>query len=104
MVRETLQQILDLLHKHDEASLAHKLTAALSADDKGLWDFLESNTVWGGAGSIADQALSDRPKALAELECLMIRLGHEQMRLGRTNERTEMWVHAFEKWQAEGLR
>ena len=34
----------------------------------------------------------------------MIRLGREQMSLGRVNVRTKMWVSAFEKWQAKKIR
>ena len=69
-----------------------------------MWDYLVSNELWGGAGSVADQAVLEFPDARAQLERLMIRLGREQMSLGRVNVRTEMWVTAFEKWQTEGIR
>ena len=67
-----------------------------------MWDYLVSNELWGGAGSIADQALSGLPDARASLERLMIRLGREQMGLERVNERTEMWVSVFAKRHGEG--
>jgi hypothetical protein len=102
MVRDTLQEISELLERHDASSNA--LAIALLGDEKKMWDYLVSNELWGGAGSVADQALLDIPDARAQLDRLMIRLGREQMRLGRVNDRTEMWVAAFEKWQAEGIR
>jgi hypothetical protein len=58
MVRNTLQQISDLLEKHNQGS--NRLAIALAEDDAKLWDFLESNELWGGAGSIADEGLIDR--------------------------------------------
>jgi hypothetical protein len=69
-----------------------------------MWDYLVSNELWGGAGSVADQAVLAIPDARRQLEALLIRLGREQMSLGRVNVRTEMWVSAFEKWQVEGIR
>lgn len=69
-----------------------------------MWEYLVSNDLWGGAGSVADQALLNFPEATAQLERLLIRLGRVQMSLGRVNVRTEMWVTVFEKWQAEGIR
>ena len=102
MVRDTLQEIAELLESHNASSNA--LAIALLGDEKKMWDYLVSNELWGGAGSIADQALLDLPDARAKLDRLMIRLGREQMSLGRVNERTEVWVSAFENWQAEGMR
>lgn len=69
-----------------------------------MWEYLVSNDLWGGAGSVADQALLNFPEATAQLDRLLIRLGRVQMSLGRVNVRTEMWVTVFEKWQAEGIR
>ena len=106
MVRETLQQISELIEKHHGRS--NRLAIALSGDDALLWDYLVSSELWGGAGSVADHGLIDRDGRIAaerrDLEHLMIRLGREQIRLGKTNERTEMWVEAFEKWEAQGIR
>jgi hypothetical protein len=102
MVHTTLQEISDLLEKYEASSNA--LAIALLGDDRKMWDYLISNQLWGGAGSVADQALLKIPVARAQLDTLMIRLGREQMSLGRVNARTEMWVSAFEKWQAERIR
>jgi hypothetical protein len=102
MVRDTLQEISDLLEKHNASS--NRLAIALQGGEQELWDYLLSNELWGGAGSVADQAVLEDPEARKQLEGLMIRLGREQMGLGRVNVRTEMWVSAFEKWRNMKIR
>jgi hypothetical protein len=102
MVHDTLQEISELLERHNASS--NTLAIALLGDDQKMWDYLVSNELWGGAGSVADQAVLAIPDARRQLEALLIRLGREQMSLGRVNVRTEMWVSAFEKWQVEGIR
>ena len=102
MVRDTLQEISALLERHNDSSNA--LAIALLGDEKKMWDYLVSNELWGGAGSVADQGVLEFPDARRQLKALLIRLGREQMRLERVNVRTEMWVTAFENWQAEGIR
>jgi hypothetical protein len=95
MIRETLHEISKLLEKHN-ASLGG-LTIALESDDIKMWEYLVSNGLWGGAGSVADQALLQFPSARKQLESLLMQLGQEQINLGRVNVRTEMWVSVFEK-------
>jgi len=101
MVRNTLLKISDLLEEHTHGS--NFLPTALAGDDAPLWDFLISNDLWGGAGSIADQALMDAgAEVRRKFYRLMVDLGHEQMKSGKVNARTSMWVEAFEKWIAGG--
>ena len=102
MIRDLLQEISNLLAGH--GSPFGPLTIALESEDAEPWDFLTSNALWGGAGSLADQGLYEIPTGRAALEALLIRLGREQIKLGRTNVRTEMWVSAFEQWRDQGLR
>jgi hypothetical protein len=102
MVRDTLKEISELLERHNASSNA--LAIGVFGDDQKMWDYLVSNELWGGAGSVADQAVLQLPGVRRQLEALLIRLGREQMSLGRTNIRTEMWVTAFEKLLAEGKR
>jgi hypothetical protein len=101
MVRETLQEIATLLERHNQSTNA--LAIALLGEESRLWDFLISNELWGGAGSIADQGVFGIPEARFTLETLLIQLGREQMRLGRVNARTATWVSVFEKWKAAGV-
>lgn len=102
MISETLEELSQLLEKHNASS--NQLAIALLGDENKLWDYLLSNELWGGAGSVADQALLELPEARKQLEELMIRLGREQISLGRVNVRTEMWVSAFEKWRDLKIR
>ena len=102
MTRHLLEEVSALLASH--GAPFGPLTIALEGGDAELWEFLTSNALWGGAGSLADQGLNEIPTGRAKLEALLIRLGREQMRVGRTNVRTEMWVSAFEQWRAQGLR
>lgn len=60
MVRDILQEISELLEKHNASSRA--LTIAVLGDENKLWEFLLSNDLWGGAGSVADQALLELPE------------------------------------------
>jgi hypothetical protein len=102
MITENLTEISTLLEKHNSSS--NTLAIALLGDETKLWDYLVSNELWGGAGSVADQALLDFPESRQKLDSLMILLGREQMRLGRVNVRTEMWVTAFEEWKEKKIR
>ena len=102
MIREILSEMSALLERHNASS--NHLFNALHGDDEKMWAFLISNELWGGAGSVADQALLELPDERRKLDRLMIRLGREQKKVGRVNVRTEMWVSTFEKWHAENLR
>ena len=102
MLRDLLREISALLERHNASSNA--LFEALHGDEEKLWAYLVSNDLWGGAGSIADQPLLEMPEERKRLDALMILLGREQIRIGRVNVRTQMWVSTFEKWHAENLR
>jgi len=67
-------------------------------DDKAeddVWKFIISNDLWGGSGSISDQALLDNKDLRIKLEMLLIELGNMQMRMDKVNPRTKMWVSSF---------
>lgn len=95
VIRRDLQKLADLLEEHNYR--LQEITLSLTSEnDAELWNFLTSNSLWGGAGSIADQALIDSPEARRELEEILLRIGQAQIGLGRVNVRTEMWVSFFE--------
>ena len=95
IIHEDVQKLADLLESHNYRLQA--LSSALTSEnDAELWDFVTSNSLWGGAGSIADQALLESPDARGELEEILIRIGKAQQRLERVNVRTKMWVSFFE--------
>jgi hypothetical protein len=73
-----------------------ELTRALDSNESTeLFDFITSNTLWGGSGSIADSALIDESEARSSLQEILVRLGKLQQKIGRVNVRTEMWTSAF---------
>jgi hypothetical protein len=56
------------------------------------------------AGSIADCAGSpDRSEGRRRIERVLLQLGKEQIRSGKANQRTEMWVTAFSNWEKAGI-
>ena len=79
------------------------IDAALEGDAAALTAFLVSNTLWGGAGSIADQAFGSSRETRRPLEQLMAELGREQIRLGYTNPRTATWTSVFDQWHAQNI-
>lgn len=102
--RAILTEIAALLEAGHEDWMAAMIRDALAGGESVLEKFLVSNDLWGGAGSVADQALIDDKERRKELEGAQIRLGRLQMASGKTNERTEMWVTVFEKGLRTGLR
>jgi hypothetical protein len=97
-IRVVLLEIADLLERGQEDRAAASVREALSDSEEKLADFLGSNELWGGAGSMADQSLTSDATRRKALESLLIKLGKLQMATDRANPRTEMWVQAFEQW------
>lgn len=93
-----VEEIADLLEMGNAQSFALLVRNALSGSAQTLDEFLRSNELWGGAGSIADQPFEGRSTQRKELEKLLIQLGRLQLRGGNANVRTRPWVEAFEKW------
>jgi hypothetical protein len=102
-LRRLLLEIVALLTRGQEASRALRIEVA-TRDDQSLEAYLCSNDLWGGAGSIADEAIVSDAALRAQLESLLIRLGNLQLASQVANPRTESWVRAFQSWQELGLR
>jgi hypothetical protein len=94
-----LEEIAGLLETGHAESFALLVRNALSGSAQTLEEFLRSNELWGGAGSIADQPFAGRSTQRKELEKLLIQLGRLQLRDDNANVRTRSWVEAFEKWR-----
>ncbi|MDQ8205747.1 hypothetical protein [Pelagicoccus sp. SDUM812003] len=77
-----------------------------NGSDEKIIHFLKSNELWGGAGSIADQAGVStglgREKR-RRIEESLVKLGDAQISKGITNPRTQMWVSAFKKWKESNI-
>jgi hypothetical protein len=103
-IRQCFDELVRLLEKHSEPSLAR--AASLAAAENRLDEFLTSNDLWGGSGSIADQAgMPDgkRTDKTREIEHALIQLGKEQVRLGLVNPRTASWIATFAEWRRKGI-
>ena len=59
-IRKDLQELADLLDAHNYRLQAFTDYVASKSDTE-LWNFRTSNSLWGGAGSIADQAFLEHP-------------------------------------------
>jgi len=104
-----LSQMLDELEgalaEAGDPHCLQRVRDARRGSEQQLQEFLVSNSLWGGAGSIADQGgiSAGRSERTRRVEEALIRLGEWLLRHGRENVRTRMWVDAFVVWRREGL-
>lgn len=111
-IRPILTELAALLDRDSGMNWAEAVRHAISNSDDELLRFLESNDLWGGAGSIADSAYTDS-RGVSDREewkksrdgflDLMCELGRLQIANGFPNSRTVMWVEAFEHWRRLGI-
>ena len=97
-IKSLLVILAELLRKGGNNAYANLVDEAFSSGNPKIEEFLVSNELWGGAGSISDQALLENKPFRKELEVLLIKLGRLQIAKDKVNVRTSMWVNAFEKW------
>lgn len=105
-LRDKLRELVSALRDGDETRLADVAETAADGSDEQLNTFLVSNALWGGSGSIADQAglgSGGRPLKRKRIEAALVELGQEQLKAGLKNVRTEMWVEAFGTWCQRGI-
>ena len=99
-----LHDLIRELEAAGDSSLSDVVNGTAGANDTDLEAFLRSNELWGGAGSIADQAAVSAPREIRRrVESALINLGREQMRLEVKNPRTDSWVEVFSEWQRQGI-
>ena len=105
LLRPLLLNLAEALESAGEARLADDARAAAAAGDEALSLYLCSNELWGGAGSIADQAgvADQRSPQRRRIEQALLALGHAQTDAGLVNARTAMWMSAFEQWSERGI-
>lgn len=94
-----------MLRRIGDDTFISDIEDAFAGSDEACLSFLTSNELWGGAGSIADQAGSagTRNEARILIEEILIRLGEKQLQAGIVNSRTSMWVEAFKSWRQNGI-
>jgi hypothetical protein len=73
------------------------MQAAATGSEELLRTYLQSNELWGGSGSIADQAgLSAKTvHTRRSIEERLVELGDMQIAAGILNPRTSMWTEVF---------
>jgi len=73
-------------------------------ENEGIESFLTSNSLWGGAGSVADQTGIDGGRETRrKIEDLLITLGEFQISVGVVNPKTKSWVEVFKKWKQNNI-
>ena len=107
-IKQTLQRIHTFLQNHPDESADWIASVILLCDkDKdALYRQLNSQRMWGGAGSIANQALSDNPgidawlwqMEIREFRELMIELGQHLQVSGNAYPDVQTWLLAFSNW------
>ncbi len=103
-MRRELESLERLLAQHGESGPAQIIRDALDGSDLSLGAFVTSNELWGGAGSIADQAGVGQGRDVRRtIEAALAKLGRSQIKHAIVNARTDLWVDAFSKWQREDI-
>ncbi len=103
-MREHLEALKAALEQFGATDHAALVAQALAGSETELAAFLVSNELWGGAGSIADEAgMGGGRGARRAIEKALVRLGDEQIRAGTVNRRTRMWVETFGEWDRKGI-
>jgi hypothetical protein len=103
-MRKQVAVLKQVLEHHGEVGSTHIISAACSGSQADLEAFLKSNELWGGAGSIADQAGVSLPRpARRAIEAALIKLGEAQIAANVVNSRTAMWVEAFREFERRAI-
>ena len=104
-MQHELESVLEALVAAGDSYSAGLVSDALRSGDDSVREFLVSNELWGGSGSIADQGgmSGSRDDSRHAVELSLVRLGEAQLLVGIVNARTAMWVDAFRLWQRDGI-
>ena len=107
-LHDTLTRIADLLAHHGSARTDWLRALLEKPDDTtALYAALNSQAMWGGAGSVANEALADNPgidpqlwdMEIREFRSLMIDLAEHLKARGRHYPDIDFWLSAFSSWQ-----
>ena len=102
--RRQLRRILELVRSCEPSAIVRPMHTAATGSDDQLIAYLKSNELWGGSGSVADQAgLSSKTEHVRRsIEKRLLELGEMQSAAGILNPRTEMWTEAFRSHHLSG--
>jgi hypothetical protein len=108
-----LQRIHELLQHHpgDSSTWVASVMELCENDETLLYRTLNSKRMWGGANSIANQALADNPgldelvwqAEIREFRELMIELGSHLRERGDAYPDIASWLLAFSNWNQSGV-
>lgn len=107
-VQATLRRIHDLLENHpgESAAWIESVIELGGRDEAGYYRELNSKRMWGGAGSIASEALADNPgmeqwlwrAQIQDFRERMIELGSHLQARGNAHPDMGSWLLAFSNW------
>lgn len=107
-IKEVLQRLYEILVAHNsvEADWMAELIELAETDQQALYARLNSKHMWGGAGSVANEALADNcgiddwqwQFEIQDFRELMIGLGEHLMNRGQAYPDIGSWLLAFNNW------
>jgi hypothetical protein len=113
VIVEKLTRIQQLLQPHpgDSAEWIGEVIELAGSDEEAFYRRLNSRRMWGGAGSIANQALADNPGVdpwcwqmeIREFRELMIELAEHLQSRGQAYPDIGSWVLAFSNWNQSDI-
>ena len=109
---QLLDRLIELLEAHRSPRLdwLRETAALLDRDPEAFWARLNSAAFWGGAHSIANEALADNPgldpvlwqMQIREFRELMLELAEIQRSRGDSYPDIEFWIAAYDNWNQAG--
>lgn len=105
-LRDAFAKLADLLEQSGDKALADFIRWETRTDEA-CARFACSLELWGGAGSVADQAGIDAQtgesrRFRAEIEHTLVGIATEQQRVGLKYPRATSWAQTFQKWAESG--
>jgi len=111
-IKNILQQLHQILkaHRSIETGWLETLIELCHGDESALYRELNSKHMWGGAGSVANEALADNPgieewiwnAEIQQFRELMIELGQHLMARDNAYPDISSWLLAFNNWNQSG--
>ncbi len=111
-LKQQLQRIHEVLQQHqsEHAAYIQQLVVLCDSDEQQLYSELNSRHFWGGAGSVANEALADNPgidewQWQSEIQLfreIMIELGQHLITRGESYPDISSWLLAYNNWNQSG--
>ena len=113
-IQSILQRIHEILRNHpgESAAWIASVINLCESDETGFYQALNSKRMWGGAGSVANEALADNPgidesvwqDEIRRFRELMIELGTHLRERGNAYPDISSWMLAFSNWNQSEIR